>query len=504
MRASLLLLAGWALLLSAISGCENVVVEPTTFGSVAVTVVDSRTNQPLPNTGISTNPATSSYVTDAQGKLTITDLPSGLTAITARRVGYVQITTNVTVANGQTLSLVLQLERATSSTPPSAPVRPGPAAGATGQPTTLTLSWHPSSATRADSLRYDVILFESGNLNQRSLLTNSKDTTVTATGLLFNTTYFWQVTVRNPAGASARSPVWSFQTSSLPDNRYLFARTVAGNTDIYSSDATGASLVRLTSSAFTEIAPQLSPNRDLVAFTSNASGNYQLYTMNRDGSNQRRITTLAIEGFNNFGVGYRWSPDGAQLIYSSYDQLYRINRDGTGLTQLATAPTGRNFRECDWTAQGNRIVVQTIGVNAFDSEFYLLNANGGSLTLLVGNLPGRLDSPSFNFDGSRVMYTRDITGTNDIMGRQFDSHIFTQRLDGSDLVDASGNTTSGNSTGKVIGTNDLYPRYSPDGFRIIFVNTANDDRSPPDIWTAESDGRNRTRLIQNGTMPDWK
>ena len=504
MRVGLLLLTGWAILLSTLTACEDIKVDPVAFGDIAVTVLDARTNQPLANTGISTNPATGSYVTDAQGRLTISQVATGLTAVTARRTGYVQLTTNVTVTAGQSQSMVLQLEKATSATPPSAPVRQSPTVGATGQPTTLILSWHPSNATRADSLRYDVILFESGNLNQRSLLTNSKDTTVTATGLLFNTTYFWQVTVRNPAGVSARSPVWSFQTSSLPDNRYLFTRTVAGNTDIYSSDATGAGLVRLTSSAFIEMAPQLSPNRDLVAFTSNASGNYQLYTMNRDGSNQRRITTLAVEGFNNFGVGYRWSPDGAQLIYSSYDQLYRINRDGTGLTQLATAPTGRNFRECDWTAQGNRIVVQTIGVNAFDSEFYLLNANGGSLTLLVGNLPGRLDSPSFNFDGSRVMYTRDVTGTNDIMGRQFDSHIFTQRLDGSDLVDASSNTTAGNSTSKVIGTNDLYPRYSPDGFRIIFVNTANDDRSPPDIWTAESDGRNRARLIQNGTMPDWK
>ena len=501
MRASLLLLAGWALLLSTISGCENVVVEPTTFGSVAVTVVDSRTNQPLPNTGISTNPATSSYVTDAQGKLTVTDLPSGLTAITARRVGYVQLTTNVTVANGQTQALVLQLEKVTSATAPSAPVRPGPAAGATGQPTTLTLSWHPSNATRADSLRYDVVLFESGNLNQRSLLTNSKDTTVTATGLLFNTTYFWQVTVRNPAGASTRSPVWSFQTSALPDNRYLFARTMAGNTDIYSSDATGASLVRLTSSAFTETAPQLSPNRDLVAFTSNASGSYQLYTMDRDGSNQRRITTLAVEGFNNFGVGYRWSPDGAQLIYGHYDQLYRINRDGTGLTLLATAPTGRHFRECDWTAQGSLIVVQTVGANVYDSELYLLNANGGSLTLLVGNLPGRLDSPSFSLDGRRVMYTRDVAGFNSNTGRQLDAHIFTQRLDGSDLVDVSGSTSA---TAKTVGTNDLYPRYSPDGFRVIFVNTVNDDLSPPDIWTTELDGRNRARLIQNGTMPDWK
>ena len=48
------------------------------------------------------------------------------------------------------------------------------------------------------------------------------------------------------------------------------------------------------------------------------------------------------------------------------------------------------------------------------------------------------------------------------------------------------------------------PRYSPDGFRIIFVNRVNDDLSPPDIWIADLDGRNRAKLLSNGFLPDWK
>jgi TolB protein len=502
MRFWFLIAAAWLVLLSALSGCEDATVTPTTYGSVSVTVLDARTNQPLANTGVSTNPATGSYVTDAQGKLTIGDLPVGLVAITARRTGYSQLTTNVNVQTGQTQSIVLQLEKATSAAAPNAPTRPGPATGATGQPTDVALSWHPNGATKADSLRYDVILFESNNLNQRTLLSNSKDTVVTATGLLYNTTYYWQVTVRNPAGASARSSVWSFQTGPLPDNRYLFARTSAGNTDIYSSDNTGGSLVRLTSSTAVETAPQLSPLRDLVAYTSNATGQYQLYTMNRDGSNQRQITALSVEGYSNAGVGYRWSPDGAQLIYAHYDQLYRINRDGSGLTLLATAPAGRHFRECDWTAQGNRLVVQTIGANPYDSELYLYNVDGTNPVLFVSNLPGRLDSPSFSIDGTRVVYTRDIQGFNSPTGRQLDAHIFITRLDGSSTVDVSLGTGTSNS--KAVGTNDLTPRYSPDGFRVIFVNRVNDDLSPPELWTVNTDGSGRTKLFNNAFLPDWK
>ena len=500
-----LLFALFTTLAFGLSACEEESVEPIRFGTIEGTVFDARTNRPLANVSISTNPATGSYVTDALGHFSIADVPTGQVGVTARKTDYNPITATLTVNEGQNTPISIQLEKPAAATPPGAPSRPDPATGSASQPTELPLSWHPTNAAKGDSLRYDVVLYEGNNINQRNLLTNSKDTTVLATGLLYNTTYYWQVTVRNPAGAIARGTVWSFQTKALPDNRYLYARTVGGNTDIYSSNETGANLVRLTSAMTVETAPQLSPNRDLVAYTSNANGQYQLYSMNRDGSNQRRITTLAVEGYHNFGVGYRWSPDGAQLIYAHYDQLYRINRDGTGLMLLATAPSGRHFRECDWTTQnGGRLVVQTIGVNPSDSEITLYNVDGSNPVVLVGNLPGRIDSPSFSIDGRTVLYSRDVSGVTLPNGRQLDAHIFAQRIDGSSTVDITAGTGSGNPGSKATGTNDIMPRYSPDGFRMIFVNRANDDLGPPDIWVADLDGRNRAKLLSNGFLPDWK
>ena len=500
-----LLFALFATLALGLSACEETTVEPLRYGAVEGTVFDARTNRPLANVSISTNPATGSYVTDALGRFKIAQVPTGQVGVTARKTDYNPVTATLTVNEGQNTPISIQLEKPAAATPPGAPTRPDPVPGSINQATEITLSWHPTNAAKNDSLRYDVVLYEGNNINQRNLLTNSKDSTVLATGLLYNTTYYWQVTVRNPAGAIARGTVWSFQTRALPDNRYLYARTVGGNTDIYSSNETGANLVRLTSAMTVETAPQLSPNRDLVAYSSNANGQFQLYIMNRDGSNQRRITTLSAESYNNAGIGYRWSPDGAQLIYTHYDQLLRINRDGTGLTLLATAPAGRHFRECDWTTQqGSRLVVQTIGVNPYDSELYLYNVDGTNPVLLVGNLPGRVDSPSFSIDGRTVLYTRDVAGFNDANGRQLDSHIFAQRIDGSSTVDITAGTGSGNPGSKATGTNDIMPRYSPDGFRMIFVNRTNDNLSPPEIWAADLDGRNRAKLFSNGFLPDWK
>lgn len=489
------------LCLALLSSCQEDLVEPAYFGTVTGTVIDGRNNLPLANATVTTNPATSSYLTNAQGKFTIDNVPVGRLAITVSRTDYQQVVSNVTVSDSQTadVSVVLTKSTTVSPTPPN---RPTPATQATGLPTTVQLTWRPVNATASDSLRYDVVLFESNNSVPRTLLANSKDTTVTANGLLYNTTYYWQVTVRNTAGVTARGPVWSFQTRALPSNRYLYARTANGNTDIYSSNETGGDLLRLTSAITVETAPQLSPNGDLVAYASNASGQFQLYTMNRDGSGQRRITTLSAESYSNAGIGYRWSPDGAQLIYAHYDQLYRINRDGTGLTLLATAPAGRHFRECDWTAQnGGRLVVQTIGALPFDAELYLYDVNGANPTLLVGNLAGRLDSPSFSIDGRAVVYSRDVAGFDDITGRQLDAHIFIQKLDGSGTTDVSGGT---GSNAKALGTNDIMPRYTPDGFHLIFVNRTNDDLTQPDVWTADLDGRNRTKVFTNAFWPDYK
>ncbi|HEX8328732.1 MAG TPA: carboxypeptidase regulatory-like domain-containing protein [Hymenobacter sp.] len=484
------------------SACKEDLVEPVYFGAVTGTVLDGRNNQPLANATVTTNPATSSYLTDAQGKFKIVEVPTGRFAITVSKTDYQQVVSNVTITEGQTADVSVVLTKSTTAAL-TAPNRPSPATQATGQPTDVTLSWRPVNARPSDSLRYDAVLYESNSTLQRKLLTNSRDTSVVASGLKYNTTYFWQVTVRNPAGATARTDTWSFQTRALPDNRFLYARTVAGNTDIYSSDNMGGGLLRLTSSMAVETAPQLSPNRDLVAYSSNASGQFQLYTMNRDGSNQRQITSLSAESYNNAGIGYRWSPDGAHLLYSHYDQLYRINRDGTGLVLLATAPAGRHFRECDWTVQnGGRLVVQTVGPNPYDAELYLYSVDGTNPVQFVGNLPGRVDSPSFSINGLSVLYSRDVAGFNDPGGRQLDAHLFIQRIDGTSTVDATAGATG--TAGKIIGTNDIQGRVSPDGFRIIFVNRVNDDLSAPEIWTMDLDGRNRARLFSNGFWPDWK
>src|SRR5207244_12641176 len=75
--------------------------------------------------------------------------------------------------------------------------------------------------------------------------------------------------------------------------------------------------------------PAFSPDGTRVAFTSNRDGNPELYVMNRDGSNLRRITNHpAIDSTPT------WSPTGTQIAFTSdrsgSPQIYIVGADGLG------------------------------------------------------------------------------------------------------------------------------------------------------------------------------
>ncbi|HEY4650523.1 MAG TPA: fibronectin type III domain-containing protein, partial [Pontibacter sp.] len=388
----------------------------------------------------------------------------------------------------------------TANTNMPGPARnPEPAENALNQATAVTLRWsRPETAKGADTLfTYDVYLYESGSPQKQLIKESISDTSVVVNNLKYNTTYFWQVLVKNSSGKTTNGPVWSFATQPMPVARYVFAREANGNFDIYSSDGTEANVFRLTDAFTREMWPVISPNRDKIAYSSNAGIEPHIYTMDRDGYNKRQLTTIPVVGYHNQGIGFAWSPDGGQLIYANYENLYRIDRNGTGLKLLAKAPAGRHFRMLDWTASGDKIVAQTIGSNINDSEIYMLDADGSNMTLLIGNLPGRVESPSFYIDGAKVLYTRDVDGFENTEGRQLNARIFVRNVASGAEVDLS--------AGKPAGTNDLFPRYSPDGARVIFVNASNDGQDPGSVWIMDAaDGKNRQKLFDNATMPDWK
>ena len=200
--------------------------------------------------------------------------------------------------------------------------------------------------------------------------------------------------------------------------------------------------------------------------------------------------------FNNFELDYAWSPNGTQLLYMSMNKLYRINLDGSGLQLVAEAPFNHTFSECDWSLTNNRIIARTTGLNPYNSKIYLYDLNGNVLKEVMSDIPGSTGGAVFSIDGNYVLYTHDISEFESPDGRQLDARIFLYNLTDDSTIDLS--------VEKPAGTNDLDPRFSPDGSKVIFTNTNNDGISPRNIWVMNLQGDGRTLLFENAEMPDWR
>ena len=303
------------------------------------------------------------------------------------------------------------------------------------------------------------------------------------------------MTVKDGRGEPVFGPVWNFRTIDFPANRFLFVQEVDGKFDIYSSDMEGNS-IRLTNNSGSNWRPRMNPNRTQIAYISNIGIEPQIFIMNRDGTDPFQVTTIPIAGINNLELDFAWSPNGTQLLYMNNAYLYKINKDGSGLTQIAEAPSGLTFTECDWTDQGNKIVTRTSGDAPYESQIFILDDSGVFESQIVLDEAGSTGGGSFSINGSKLLYTHDISGFESPDGRQLNARIIQKDINSLVAADLSFN--------KIEGTNDLDPRYSPDGSKIIFTNTNNDGISTKNIWVMNIDGSSRALLFENAEMIDWR
>jgi TolB protein len=254
-----------------------------------------------------------------------------------------------------------------------------------------------------------------------------------------------------------------------------------GNPEIYVIDGDGSDERRLTTDTSFEGRPTVSPDGTQIAFTGNRDGNLEIYVMDADGSDIRRLT----EG-PAFDDEAAWSPDGRRIAFVSGrdaggNSIFVMNADGSDPVQLVP-PTGQSMCCLDWSPDGRTLAYATRLV----SEIVLFDVAGGGSTVLPTDAPAR--DPSWSPDGKQIAYALfGATGSN----------IYIASLD---APDAARQLTAATTT-------DRYPAWSPDGSMIAFARTTAESAFHLQLFVVDAAGGAELQLTDiafDNAELDWQ
>ncbi|MPR35285.1 carboxypeptidase regulatory-like domain-containing protein [Salmonirosea aquatica] len=491
-----------ALCIGLASCTEDLFVTPKVYGRITGKIVDNATKKPLSDVLIKLNPSGRSFQTDTSGNFAFDSLVVGKYTISTEKKGLYNEYVTVEVTEDQNPVVTIYMsEDLKSNRPPTKPTNPIPAVGgAVAGINNVLLSWTASDPDR-DTLTYDVYLFKSGGSPTTPYITNFTNDSLIVNNLEYDKTYYWQVVAKD-GRESVFSEVWTFTTPKFPSLSYVFTRSTGGNYQIYAANDDNT-IVKLTSEG-SNWRPIVSPNREQIAFISNRSTSLHIYVINLDGTGLRKITTVPIAGLMALDLSFSWANNGSRIIYPSNNKLYSIATDGTGLTEIARAANGRQYAGCNWNDATKTVVARTTGETVYDNELELIYSSGFKETILTSSR--RVGNPVLSIDGGEVLFSMDINEFRNEAGRQIDARIFELYLNDKSLHDLSASATGGsNGLQKPAGSNDLDPRYSPNGQNIIFTNVLNDDASVPSLYVTElNNGRERNKIVTNAEMGYWR
>ena len=190
---------------------------------------------------------------------------------------------------------------------------------------------------------------------------------------------------------------------------------------VYVIDADGTGLTRVTEVGSSNAFPSWSPDGTRVAFSSDrewargtqggrVSGTWQIYVANADGSGESRLLDHPEDDRSPV-----WSPDGTRIAFTASalpgapnamrPSVMVVNTDGSGLQELAE---GLNAGRPVWSPTGDSMLV-----TGHDEDIFLVDLATGSVRNLTES-PGREVEAVFSPDGSRVAFTSNRGGTQDI------------------------------------------------------------------------------------------
>jgi Tol biopolymer transport system component len=199
----------------------------------------------------------------------------------------------------------------------------------------------------------------------------------------------------------------SFPAISRTAGRLAYERSVEDN-NIWRMETAGPGRpgnrpVQIIASTRLDYSPQFSPDGKRIAFTSDRSGQSQVYVGDSDGSNVVQLTSLADARCN----AVRWSPDGRRLAFGA---MISGNRDiyvadaGGGATRRLTTDSSEEGRP-SWSRDGRWIYFYSNRTGR--QEVWKIPAEGGGISLQVTKGGGH---ESFESPDGKLLYYSKLDG----------------------------------------------------------------------------------------------
>lgn len=476
-------------------GCSEDLIDDSSRGTLRGTVRTEFDNEPLENVKITTTPSTLTVYTNEQGEFEILEsMPLGDYSVRADLRGYVTEVKAITIsASDQEVSIDFEMVTDDSmNQPPTTPELISPPNLATNVPTDVTLKWE-STDPDDDPITYKVLL-SNNKTNTRTEFTDIQVDSLELQDLFHSTTYTWQVVASDGINEDVYSSSFQFTTAGNSEFRYHYVRKENDNYVIYSTDL--EENIKITESTTSSWRPMKHNIANKLAFLRTTGGQTHLMTSELDGSNAKKISNTLINGFRQDQLNFAWHSDGSRFLYPSFNQLFMVNHDGTGEHVFYKTQDGQHITKVAWSEDGSKVAVVTNNVYGYEAKIIIIEVGIGTEIIFDG-VDGAVGGLDWNTQGTKLLFTHDVSGYQSSSYRQLDTRIFIYDFTDDSITDVS-------EENKPDGTVDIDPKFSPNDAQIIFMNMSNDGISERSIYTMDVDGSNREILIQNGEMPDYK
>ena len=379
-------------------------------------------------------------------------------------------------------------------------------------------SWQPTSVVAVVSrfLDFGAVLLNSVSPPQSFVVTNGTATTLTVSDIASDSADF-----------SASPSAFSLAPGGLQTVDVALTPAAVGwrpATLTVTHDGGPAEVFRMQG-----IGSMAAPTGDLeadtkIVFASNADGDWDIYTVNPDGSGLQNRTNDS----SDTDWRPRWSPDGSQIVFQSDRDLdldfdiYTMDADGSNVfnvTQDTEGAPAASDRMPDWSPDGSKIVF--VSDRGTDLDIYTIDSAGlGPVIPLTGG-QGNHSGPVWSPDGSQIAFSRgphDIWRMDSGGGNEFQlsygttgdeepawspdglSILFGRKVPGGKrlfTVDAAVGERGAPAVEYTTDGYNEYPQWSPDGAEFVFYRDGDVQRM------VATPGAVPALVSTGGTMPAW-